>query len=156
MKDRLNIIFCGTAVGNKSFEKGHYYAHHSNKFWSILYKSKLTPIQLNPSDYKKVLKYGIGLTDLVKEEKGNDSDLNKEHYDINRLNNIIHKYQPKWLCFNGKEAAKKFFKRNNIHYGIQSEQIGSTKIFVAPSTSGRASQHWNENYWLELAKLIKK
>lgn len=39
----LKIVFCGTAVGNKSFLRRAYYAGSGNKFYKILYRIGLTP-----------------------------------------------------------------------------------------------------------------
>lgn len=46
----LKVVFCGTAVGEKSARRGHYYAGPGNKFWQYLHASKLTPALLRPED----------------------------------------------------------------------------------------------------------
>lgn len=155
LKHDLKVVFCGTAVGFESSKRKQYYAHPTNKFWSILYKTKLTPIKFNPSEYNQLLNYDIGLTDLVKGWSGNDKDISKEQYDINRLNTEMDEYKPAILCFNGKQAAKQYFNKKVINYGMQLEEINSTKIFVAPSTSGTASGYWDESFWFELAELVQ-
>ncbi|MCF6410675.1 mismatch-specific DNA-glycosylase [Pseudalkalibacillus salsuginis] len=155
LKNDLKVVFCGTAVGLESSKKKLYYANPTNKFWSILYRTQLTPTKFSPNEYQKLLNYGIGLTDLVKGWSRNDKDISKEQYDINRLNTVINKNKPAILCFNGKQAAKQYLNKKIIHYGLQKEKINTTKIFVAPSTSGAASGYWDERYWFELAKLVQ-
>ena len=49
-----------------------------------------------------------------------------------------------------------YFGRARVEYGLQSETVGATKVFVAPSTSGAANGFWNEDHWLELAALVKR
>jgi TDG/mug DNA glycosylase family protein len=44
------IVFCGTAAGTISAEKGAYYAGKSNRFWPILAETGLTPLELRPEE----------------------------------------------------------------------------------------------------------
>lgn len=144
-------MFCGTAVGNYSNETSCYYASPTNKFWKILFKTDLTSSQLEPSNYNNLIKYNIGLTDLVKGKYGLDRSIKSTDYDCESLKTNIIKYRPKVLCFNGKKAAKVFLDKSVINYGFQDETINKTKIFVAPSTSGSASNNWDESFWFKLS-----
>ncbi len=38
----LDVIFFGTAAGNRSASMGHYYAGRGNQFWEVLHKVGLT------------------------------------------------------------------------------------------------------------------
>jgi TDG/mug DNA glycosylase family protein len=62
----LRLVLVGTAVGEKSAARGHYYAGPGNDFWAYLYETGLTPTRLTPNDDASLPRYGIGLTDLVK------------------------------------------------------------------------------------------
>lgn len=155
LKNNLLIVFCGTAVGDTSARLGQYYAGPGNKFWKILCEVRLTPILLTPPEYKNLLNYKIGLTDLVKNKSGMDAEISSTDFGDNILLDKICKYQPKILCFNGKRAAKEFLLKKKVEHGLQKELIGKTEIFVAPSTSGAANRWWNIESWQELAKLSK-
>jgi TDG/mug DNA glycosylase family protein len=150
----LKIIICGTAVGNKSAQLKQYYAKPGNRFWKTLHEIRLTPTLLNPVEYEKLLTFGIGLTDLVKTKSGVDQALTKEDFDTAAFDENIQKYAPKILCFNGKRAAETYLQRP-VEYGLQPEMIGTTEVFVAPSTSGAASKFWDIEIWREMAKLSK-
>lgn len=154
LKPNLNVVFCGTAAGSESARRKAYYAGPGNKFWRILFRCKLTPLQLEPEDYEKVVKYCIGLTDLVKKISGADSKLSKFNFDKAGLEAKILKYTPKVLCFYGKKAAQEFLGTNQVNYGLQNKKIGQTIIYVAPSTSGAASGYWNEKYYFDLVNII--
>lgn len=157
LKPNLKIVFCGTAVSKSSAGRNSYYAGKGNLFYKILSKSKLTPFVLNPEDYKKLLFYEIGLTDLAKNTSGNDSDLNPDDFDVKGFYSKILNNNPQWICFNGKEAARVYFNLKStkeISYGIRKEQLGNTKIFIAPSTSSQARKYWDESYWLQLKTLL--
>jgi TDG/mug DNA glycosylase family protein len=152
LTDNLKLVICGTAAGNKSAELKQYYAKPGNRFWKTLYEVELTPILLSPSEYERLLSYGIGLTDLVKTKAGMDRTLNKADFEIEIFRENIKQFSPKVLCFNGKHAAEMYFQRP-VDYGLQADCIGQTKVFVAPSTSGAASGFWNVEFWRDLANL---
>lgn len=147
----LSIVYCGTALGNVSYKEMAYYANPANKFWRTLYAVGLTPRQLEPQEYRELIQYRQGLTDIVKTSYGVDSELSSEDYDAVLLRNKMLYYQPKILCFNSKNAAKKYLGKSSVSYGFQEEHIGKTRLYVAPSTSGAANSHWDEGIWRDLS-----
>ena len=149
----LNIVFCGMAASKKSKELQAYYAGPGNKFYKTLNTINLTNEVIIPKAYKKLLNYNIGLTDICKTDYGNDDELNSQKYDPSGLLTKITKYQPRMLCFNGKMAAKVYFNKKNVNYGLQKQTIDKTKIYIAPSTSGAANGFWDLNIWNQLADL---
>lgn len=153
----LRVVVCGTAAGDTSARLKQYYVKPGNKFWRTLFEVGLTPVQLESAEYKRLLEYKIGLTDLVKGKSGMDKSLRQGDYDVDALLEKIKTYQPRYLCFNGKKAAKVFLSRRKVSNGLQAETIGDTKIFVAPSTSGRAlEKFWDVEVWRELARLVER
>jgi TDG/mug DNA glycosylase family protein len=150
----LRLIVCGSAAGTKSAQVGAYYAGPGNRFWPTLHAVGLTPVQLAPQDFRSVLAYGIGLTDIAKKAFGGDSTLQPADFDADRLRARIEMFRPRILAFNGKNAAKRFFG-GTVAYGWQTDRsIGATRIFVAPSTSGAARGFWSEAFWRELAEAV--
>jgi len=159
LQPNLKIVFCGTAAGSVSANRQEYYAGPGNKFYPILFKTGLTDRRLNPSEYELLLNYDIGLTDVVKNQSGNDDVLKKESFDVRGFINKMVKYEPDFVAFNGKKSASYVLGHNGrttkVEYGEQNATIGSSKLIVLPSTSGAASGFWNEKYWFELAKKTK-
>jgi TDG/mug DNA glycosylase family protein len=155
LKKNLMVVICGTAVAKCSAERGSYYVGVGNKFWSVLYKVRLTPIQLKTENYQVLLKYGIGLTDLVKKKAGTDDKLSSDDFDVKEFKRKIQDFCPKIVCFNGKKAAKVVLCKK-VEYGYQKELIGISRLFVAPSTSGVAKRWWDQKWWQELSDFIKK
>ncbi|AFM41046.1 G:T/U mismatch-specific DNA glycosylase [Desulfosporosinus acidiphilus SJ4] len=152
----MRIVFCGTAVSDTSAERGDYYAHPTNKFWKILHKIGLTPKELSPNEYQSLTHYGLGLTDLVKTKSGLDKKLTPNDFDIYTLTTKIKEFKPDILCFNGKNSASMYLSRAKIDFGFQPEKITTTRIFVAPSTSGSANGYWDEKWWFILAHSIER
>ena len=154
LRPGLRLVFCGSAPGERSARLSEYYAGPGNRFWRTLADVGLTPQQLSPSDYETLLTIGIGLTDLIVHQAGNDDVIAFDPAARDRLRATILKHQPRYLCFNGKRAAKEFLGERSVYYGLQSTCIGATQLFVAPSTSGAARRSWDVNPWQELARLV--
>lgn len=153
----LNIVFCGTALGVKSAREKAYYANPGNYFWRTLHHIGLTPRRLAPTEYKLVLEYGLGLTDLSKTNYGQDADIPRDAFDMVALQEKIFRYQPRYLAFTSKTGAALFLNRPaaKLAYGLQPERIGATQLFVLPSPSGQARIFWNETHWQTLSDLAK-
>ncbi len=152
LTDDLEIVFCGTAAGNVSALRRAYYAGPGNVFWSTLFEVGLTARLLQPEDYPQVVVFGLGFTDLVKSIAGVDSQLLEDHFDRQRLREVILRYEPKILAFTSKRAASEFLDRP-VGYGLQPERVGASALFVLPSPSGAARGWWDVRHWQELARL---
>jgi double-stranded uracil-DNA glycosylase len=152
----LDVVFCGTAAGNKSAAKRHYYADPTNKFWRILHETGLTPRRLTPEMEGSVADHGIGLTDLVKLHAGTDRTLRREMYDIRGFEARIAACAPRHVAFNGKEAPAVYLgaPKRKLSYGRQQATIKGIPFFVLPNTSGSNGNAWDERFWHELASLV--
>jgi TDG/mug DNA glycosylase family protein len=143
----LKLVVCGSAAGRRSAELGAYYAGPGNRFWAMLRNTGSTPMLLKPAAFPRLLDYGVGLTDIAKKAFGADRELLPEDFDRDRLKQRMLEYQPSVLAFNGKRAALEYFGRK-VAYGYQAgADIGATRVFVGPSTSGAARGFWDEEIW---------
>jgi TDG/mug DNA glycosylase family protein len=155
LRPGLKLVFCGTAASKRSAAEHAYYAHPGNLFWNALFEAGLTPRRLAPSEFPLLPEYGIGLTDLAKRHSGNDDELPHDAFDVPALITKIERYQPRVLAFTSKNAARAVLGRA-VHYGLQTEVIGTTQLFVLPSPSGQARGHWNLVPWETLSDCINK
>jgi TDG/mug DNA glycosylase family protein len=62
----LRVVFCRTAAGPASARAKVYYAGPGNRFWATLEETGLTPERLEPAEFRRLLGFGIGLTDICK------------------------------------------------------------------------------------------
>ncbi len=152
----LTLVFCGTGAGRKSAEVGAYYAKPGNRFWPTLHAVGLTPRQLKPLEYRAVLKWGIGLTDVAKEHIGQDAEIDLTLVDVAALAARIGAAAPKIMAFTSKNAASLFLGKptGQIPYGFQPETIGPTRVFVLTSPSGAAGSNWSIAPWQALAEAV--
>jgi TDG/mug DNA glycosylase family protein len=154
---KLRIVFCGTAAGPMSAAKGHYYAHPQNKFWKTLHEVGLTPYRLDPSEFRKLLEWRIGLTDIAKNVSGLDKDLPRESLGAlacDSLRERIEEFQPGILAFTSQEAGKRFLRRK-IALGEQKETVGTTRVWILPSSSPAGHWNWDLQWWKALAVQVK-
>jgi TDG/mug DNA glycosylase family protein len=151
----LRVVFCGTAPAEASARVGYYYAGPGNCFWKTLHKIGLTGGRvLKPAEFESLPRYGIGLTDLAKHAVGTDDRIDGADFDVAGLRAKMLEYHPWILAFNGKNAARGFLGRP-VDYGVQSEHIDATELFVLPSTSAAAQKHWTLTPWLQLTARLK-
>lgn len=153
----LRVVFCGAAWGKKSLQTGKYYKDPTNRFWEVLLEIGLIPRPLTAEEDRKLLRFGVGLLDLSKQRYsiGSGRALLAGNSDLRIFRRKIEENAPLALAFNGKEAARQFYETDEIIYGRQPEMIGSTAVFVLPSTSGLASRWWDETYWLALRDFVQ-
>lgn len=153
LEPNLNIVFCGTAPGTVSAQRGAYYANAGNAFWRTLFEVDLTPHQISPQQFQSITQYKLGLTDLAKHVYGADSILKKTDFGREELRKKILHHAPRILAFTSKRAGQEFLGCK-VQYGVQAEKIGNTLLFVLPSPSGLARSHWSIQPWHDLAGLV--
>lgn len=150
----LDLVFCGTAPSRVSAASGAYYAHPGNAFWRMIHETGLTPRKLAAREFRSLLQYRIGLTDLAKFHYGNDSDLPSGAFDIQAFHDRMLHNRPRWVAFTSKTAAQAYAGRS-LQFGFQTWCIGSTNVFILPSPSGQARRTWNPALWHELVSQVR-
>jgi TDG/mug DNA glycosylase family protein len=157
-------VFCGTAAGKDSATIGHYYAGTGNLFWTYLYRAKITPEPLFPSSDRRVLEFGIGLTDLAKKVAASSDKGLKVHYDVDGFVAKIERHQPAWVAFHGLEAARQVSKalgHGAVALGKRDWTVADAQVFALASASGsnRDSANWGGKadrveWFKDLARLL--
>lgn len=152
----LDILFVGFNPSLLSWKIGHHYANPVNNFYRLLYASGLTPRWLKPEEDGTLPRYGIGLTNLVLDiPSANESHVPAAVYRAARdeLTRKIKRYKPRLVVFNGIGVFAYYFGYRPKKPGLQQEQIGRSRVFVTPSSSGAANAYVKERK--KLFKQIK-
>jgi len=150
LRPGLDLVFCGTAAGRTSAAAGAYYAHPGNFFWRTLDAVGLITEPLTPREFRRLLDFGIGLTDLAKHHVGNDDELPGHAFDAQALRRKIRRHAPRLLAFTSKNAAQAALGHATA-YGPQACRWDTTALWVLPSPSGQARRFWDERPWRALA-----
>lgn len=139
LREHLNILFVGYNPSLRSAETGHHYANPSNRFWTILHQSGLTPRKYKPEENQALLDLGYGFTNIVARPTRTAAEISKEEYALGRqvLEEKIKQYRPKLVCFVGKGVYEQYSGKKHIPWGVQEDPIVQGLIeFVCPSSSG--------------------
>ena len=158
LKPGLRLVFCGTAAGRVSALQQAYYAHGQNKFWKTLHAVGLTPRQFAPQEYELLWEHGIGLTDIAKHVYGMDHQLPRDALGdaaALALRDRVMKVQPAILAFTSLNAGRKVMGPRAVA-GEQTEKLGETRVFILPSPSPLAANHWDIEPWRLLARAVRK
>ena len=158
LRPGLTLVFCGTAAGRVSALRQAYYAHGQNKFWTTLHAVGLTPRLFAPDEYELLWEHGIGLTDIAKHVYGMDHQLPTDALGDEAaaaLRARILSIQPNLLAFTSLNAGRKVMGPR-ARAGEQPEKLGTTRVFILPSPSPLAANHWDIQPWQDLARAVKK
>ncbi len=151
LAEGLRLVICGSAA-DVSAEAGPF-AGTGNRLWGALHSAGLTPRELQPSEWRSLLEFGIGLVELADMDRsGQDRGVRFEGG--KELRRKIRQYAPGTLVFNGKQVAKDYLQMPTVAYGLLPHGIGTTKLFVCPSTKGGAKGNWDPRWWDVMAKLV--
>src|SRR6476619_56479 len=61
----LHLLFCGINPSLPSAARGHHFARPGNRFWPAIHLAGLTPRRLTPDEDRELLRYGLGVTNVV-------------------------------------------------------------------------------------------
>ncbi|MDQ5819897.1 MAG: mismatch-specific DNA-glycosylase [Actinomycetota bacterium] len=134
----LTVVFVGTAKSTTSARAGHYYANPRNMFWNLLQATGLTEGEwLTPSDDRRVLEYGVGLTDLVPNRAASsDAQLRPGDYDVAAFIQKAELFEPMIVAFNGEKAATKVAQHSSSQAPIQQVATQSSERNGRTSANG--------------------
>jgi mismatch-specific thymine-DNA glycosylase len=159
LRSGMKLIIVGCNPGDRSARVGHYYAGRGNEFWPLLYDSRVVPELLDHRDDKRMIEFGIGLTDLVKRPTRGIEELKREEFAEGRimLAQKFEQYAPQVIAFNGVGTFENFSQRP-CKPGLQKERLYGAQVFVLPSTSAKNATDRGQKlrYFRQLAKVLEK
>lgn len=76
----LRVLFCGINPGLWSGATGCHFARPGNRFWPALHRSGFTPRQLRPAEQQELLRYGLGITNVMARTTAKADELTAEEF----------------------------------------------------------------------------
>ena len=139
----LDILFCGINPSLMSAARGHHFARPGNRFWPALHLAGLTPRRLSPDEDQKLLRYGIGITNVVARPTRAAAELTVAELcdGAADLGELVAAYRPRVLAVLGVTAWRTAFDRPKAVLGLQPERVGGVRTWVAPNPSGLNAHH---------------
>lgn len=155
----MKLVIVGCNPSESSVRAGHYYAGRGNLFWPTLYETGVVPEPFDYPDDRRVIEFGIGLTDLVKRPTKGIEELNREDFAEGRivLAQKLEEFSPRVIAFNGKLTYEQFAQRK-CKYGLQKESLYGAQVYVLPSTSGQNAKAKGERtkHFRNLARVVDR
>jgi TDG/mug DNA glycosylase family protein len=149
----LKVLFCGINPGLYSAATGFHFARPGNRFWPALHRAGFTPRLLHPSENRRLIELGYGLTNLVDRATAGAAELSNQEFLAGgkKLTAKVRRFRPSAVAFVGMGAYRAAFGRPTATLGLQPERLEGAAVWVLPSPSGL-----NANYQLpELVKLFR-
>jgi double-stranded uracil-DNA glycosylase len=157
LKDRikpgLHVLFVGINPGVRSAVTGHHFAGYSNRFWKLLWESRLVPEPITFEHDDRLPEFGFGITNLIARPSPGIDDLRPSEYleGWEILERKVRRYHPEIVVLVGVTLYRAIAPLVIAHadrprHGRQSRQITlgpqpmtihGAEVFVLPNPSGR-------------------
>ncbi|MCS6286834.1 MAG: mismatch-specific DNA-glycosylase [Nitrospira sp.] len=144
----LSILFVGINPGLRSALVGHHFAGPSNRFWKLLYESRLVTEPLTAKEDKRLPEWKLGLTNIIGRSSRGIDTLEAEEYrrGVTALTRKIRRYRPRIVALLGVTIYRMVFGLDQrmsprVALGTTARDIAGVPIFLLPNPSGRNAHY---------------
>ncbi len=142
----VHILFVGINPGLRSAATGHHFAGHSNRFWKLLYESRLVSEPLTHQDDWRLPDWGLGLTNIIQRPSAGVGTLKPQEYTAGkkRLVATVKRYHPHAVALLGVTIYRTLFpeyRSGRISLGLQAKTLAGRPVFALPNPSGRNAHY---------------
>jgi double-stranded uracil-DNA glycosylase len=133
------VLFVGINPSLRSEQVGHHFASPTNPFWRLLYEAKLIPIPLTCDDDRRMVEFGMAMTNLCARASRSAAELSRDEMVAGKriLAKKIQRIVPEVVAFVGLSIYRDFFgKTASPGAGAKDEVISGARVFVLPNPSG--------------------
>lgn len=131
----MRLLVCGLNPSEYAADRGVGFARPGNRFWPAALAAGLVTADRDPVD--ALATHGLGMTDLVKRATRASAAVSREEYrhGFERVERLVGWLAPAAVCFVGLEGWRVAVDRR-AKAGWQPRGLGTTPVYVMPSTSG--------------------
>ena len=157
----LQILFVGINPGLKSAAVGHHFAGRSNRFWKLLFESRLVDEPLTYREDSRLLEWQLGLTNIISRTSAGIDALGPAEYrsGLTVLEWKIRKYQPRIIALLGVTIFRILFPDGSgldpVHLGPTKARLAGVPVFLLPNPSGR-NAHYSYQTMLWAFRSLRK
>lgn len=142
------ILFVGINPGLRSAQVGHHFAGPSNRFWKLLYESRLVTEPLTYNEDARLPEWKLGLTNIIGRSSRGIDTLSAQEYreGIVTLTRKVQRYRPRLVALLGMTIYRTVFSsqlslRSRISLGATTSHIAGIPVFLLPNPSGRNAHY---------------
>jgi len=160
LRKGMKLVIVGCNPTESSVRAGHYYSGRNNPFWPMLFESGVVPEPFDYPDDRRIIEFGIGLTDLVKRPTKAADELKREDFAEGRivLSQKLEEFGPRVVAFNGRMTYEQFAQRK-CKFGLQKQLLYGAQVYVLPETNAQTATTGKGErlkHFRGLAKLVEK
>jgi TDG/mug DNA glycosylase family protein len=136
----VRILLVGINPGIRSATIGHHFAGYSNRFWTLLYASRLVTAPLRAEDDARLPEWSLGLTNLIARATPGIDTLRPAEYaaGLTILRRKVRRFKPRIVAFVGVSLYRAVFaERGRVTLGPSDRDFEGASVFVLPNPSGR-------------------
>jgi TDG/mug DNA glycosylase family protein len=147
----VRVLFVGINPGVRSAQTGHHFAGYSNRFWKLLWESRLVPEPITHLDDDRLPEFGFGITNLIARPTPGIDTLAPAEFAAGWtiLERKIRKFRPSVVALVGVtvwrailpllavDEAQRHVLRRSACPGPQPVTIHGARVHVLPNPSGR-------------------
>lgn len=148
----LTILFVGINPGLRSAQVGHHFAGPSNRFWKLLYESRLVTEPVTHKEDWRLPEWGLGLTNIIGRASPGVDSLSHHEYrsGMTTLTKKVRRYRPRIVALLGITIYRLAFSGKGplplrISLGPTAHQITGVPVFLLPNPSGRNAHYSYED-----------
>jgi TDG/mug DNA glycosylase family protein len=134
----LDVLFVGINPGLYSGAIGHHFGRPGNRFWRALHASGFTDRVLSPYEEFDLLRFGLGITNLVSRATARADELSEEELRLGAgvIERTVRRIEPRFVAMLGVTAYRTAFVRPAATVGAQAEALAGARLWVLPNPSG--------------------
>ena len=157
----LRVLFVGINPGLRSTHLGHHFAGPSNRFWNLLYESRLVNEPLTYREDWRLPEWGLGLTNIISRSSAGIDVLKPREYraGVVRLQRKVARYRPTIVAFLGVTIVRTIFlpgtgRPFRLSLGLQTTRLAGVPVFLLPNPSGR-NAHYSYDRMLAAFQVLR-
>lgn len=157
----LRVLFVGINPGLRSAQVGHHFAGPSNRFWKLLYESRLVNEPLTYREDWRLPEWGLGLTNIISRSSPGIDVLKPREYraGVVRLQTKVTHYRPTIVALLGVTIFRSIFlpgtrTPSRPSLGLQTTRLAGVRVFLLPNPSGR-NAHYSYRRMLAAFQLLR-
>jgi len=136
------VLLVGINPGIRSAAIGHHFAGYSNRFWRLLYESRLVTEPIGTEDDWRLPEWRLGITNLIPRATPGIDTLRPGEYvaGARALKRKVRRWKPEVVALVGVTLYRVVFDcrpSQLVRLGPQRETLEGARVFVLPNPSGR-------------------
>jgi double-stranded uracil-DNA glycosylase len=161
LRPGLHVVFVGINPGLRSAAVGHHFAGHSNRFWKLLFESRMVNEPLTFREDWRLPEWRLGLTNIIGRPSAGIDDLDPAEYRVgaSALERKLRRYKPRTVALLGVSIFRILFPdisaSSRLALGPTPVRLAGIPVFLLPNPSGR-NAHYSYHWMLEAFVLLRR